>query len=113
MLPALSPTQTFSPSVGRRSASPDCPIQWQGIGHRRRSASRTSAAWTRGTQRFVEAWQRGQLEHAQDFQPSRSWGTALVSTDEPLRLLAGVAQGWPYTAVGMQSALDSSDRLSQ
>jgi hypothetical protein len=28
MLPALSPTQTVSRSDGKRSASPDCRIQW-------------------------------------------------------------------------------------
>ena len=28
MLPALTPTQTVSGSDGRRSASPDCRIQW-------------------------------------------------------------------------------------
>ena len=28
MLPALSPTQTGSRSDGKRSASPDCRIQW-------------------------------------------------------------------------------------
>ena len=51
MLPALSPTQTVSRSDGRRSASPDCRIQW----HRYRASppftSRTSVSRTQGTQR--------------------------------------------------------------
>ena len=51
MLPALTPTQTVSCSDGRRSASPDCRIQWHRYAASPPSTSRTSASRTHGTQR--------------------------------------------------------------
>ena len=51
MLPALTPTQTVSGSDGRRSASPDCRIQWHRYVASPPSTSRTSASRTQGTQR--------------------------------------------------------------
>src|SRR5690349_10596220 len=51
MLPALTPTQTVLGSDGRRSASPDCRIQWHRYVASPPSTSRTSASRTQGIHR--------------------------------------------------------------
>ena len=77
MLPALSPTQTVSRSDGRRSASPDCRIQW----HRYRASppftSRTSVSRTQGTQRSSSMLGSAVSSSTpKDFQPSSHMGMA-------------------------------------
>src|SRR3954449_12096383 len=108
MLPALSPTQTVSRSDGRRSASPDCRIQW----HRYRAsppfASRTSASRTQGTQRPSSMLGSAVSSSTpNDFQPSSHMGVAAcpaMNRHAP----PGLPWGCPYPAVGMQSALESA-----
>ena len=56
MLPALSPTQTISSSDGKRSARPDCRIQWHRYMASPPFTSRTSASRTQGTQRSRRCW---------------------------------------------------------
>jgi len=51
MLPALNPTQTVSCSDGRRSASPDCRIQWHRYVASPPATSRTAV----GMQRALES----------------------------------------------------------
>src|SRR4051794_41874620 len=75
MLPPLSPTQTVSGSDGRRSASPDCRIQW----HRYRASppftSSTSASRTQVTQRSSSMLGSAVSSSTpKDFQPSSHIG---------------------------------------
>src|SRR6266536_4946684 len=107
MLPPLSPTQTVS-SDGRRSASPDCRIQW----HRYRGSppftSRTSVSRTIGTHcSLLMLGSSVSSSTPYDFQPSSHIG---VLGSRPLMNF----HAWPapprlaYDAVGMQRALDSA-----
>src|SRR5438034_6259276 len=108
MLPALSPTQTVSRSDGKRSASPDCRIQW----HRYRASppatSRTSVSRTQGTQRSSSMLGSAVSSSTpKDFQPSPHMGRG----DWPLMKLhapSGLTWGCPYAAVGIQRALESA-----
>ena len=109
MLPALSPTQTVSRSDGRRSASPDCRIQW----HRYRASppftSRTSVSRTQGTQRSSSMLGSAVSSSTpRDFQPSSHMGHRGSRPLMNRHARAGTDLGCPYTAVGMQRALDSA-----
>src|SRR4051795_4914338 len=109
MLPALSPTQTVSSSDGKRSASPDCRIQWHRYKASPPATSRTSVSWNRGTQRSSSMLGNAvNSSTPKDFQPSSHIGQ-LGSC--PLMnchaFSPGPTQGCPYIAVGMQRALDS------
>src|SRR6185503_13592018 len=109
MLPALNPTYTVPRSDGRRSASPDCRIQW----HRYRASppftSRTSVSRTQGTQRSSPMLGSAVSSSTpKDFQPSSHIG---VRDSRPLmnrHAAPGPAMGCPYAAVGMHRALDSA-----
>ncbi len=85
MLPALSPTQTVSRSDGKRSASPDCRIQW----HRYRAIAaihqqNVCLSHPADPAFFVDAGQRGELEHAQGLPTQLAHGrSGLLSADEP------------------------------
>src|SRR5947199_2403454 len=100
MLPALSPTQTVSCSDGKRSASPDCRIQW----HRYRASppftSRTSVSWTQGTHRAASMLGSAVSSSTpRDFHPSSHIGWAdcpLMNRHTP----PGLDMGCPYAAVG-------------
>src|SRR2546430_3569651 len=108
MLPALSPTQTVSRSDGRRSASPDCRIQW----HRYRASppftSRTSVSRTHGIQRSSPMLGSAVSSSTpRDFQPSSHMGVEdcpVMKRHAP----PGLPMGCPYPAVGMQRALESA-----
>src|SRR3954451_6728355 len=109
MLPALSPTQTVSCSDGRRSASPDCRIQW----HRYRASppftSTTSVSRTQGTQRSSPMLGNAVSSSTpKDFQPNSHMG---VLGSRPLmkrHAPPGLPMGCPYPAVGIQKAMDSA-----
>ena len=109
MLPALSPTQTVSRSEGRRSASPDCRIQWHRYKGSPPFTSRTSASWTQGTQRS-----RSMLGSAvssstpTDFQPNSTIGVRPSCPLMKRQAWPGPVIGCPYVAVGMQRALESA-----
>src|SRR3954470_11644909 len=108
MLPALSPAQTVSCSDGKRSASPDCRIQW----HRYRASppltSNTSASRTHGTQRSSPMLGSAVSSSTpRDFHPSSHIGVVawpVMNRHAP----PGLPIGCPYPAVGMQRALDSA-----
>src|SRR6188472_4725792 len=108
MLPALSPTQTVSRSDGKRSASPDCRIQW----HRYRASppftSRTSVSSTQETQRSLSMLGSAVSSSTpKDFQPSSHMGVVarpVMNRHAP----PGLPMGCPYPAVGIQRALDSA-----
>ena len=108
MLPALTPTQTVSGSDGRRSASPDCRIQWHRYVASPPSTSRTSASRTQGTQRSSPMLDSAVSSSTPtDFQPRSHMGDG----DWPAmkrQAEAGVHMGWPYSAVGMHRALESA-----
>src|SRR3954451_14164283 len=114
MLPALNPTQTVSRSDGKRSASPDCRIQW----HRYKASppftNRTSVSRTHVTQRFSSMLGSAVSSSTpKDFQPSSHIG---VLGSRPLmnaHALPGPAIGWPYDAVGMQRASHSAIGLAK
>src|SRR6266567_3844727 len=107
-LPALSPTQTVSCSDGKRSASPDCRIQW----HRYRESppftSRASVSLTIGT--HCSSPMLGSAVSSStpnDFQPSSHMGQRGSRPLMNRHAAPGPAMGCPYDAVGMQRALDS------
>src|SRR4051794_32741343 len=108
MLPPLSPTQTVSGSDGRRSASPDCRIQW----HRYRASppftSSTSASRTQVTQRSSSMLGSAVSSSTpKDFQPSSHIGVVacpVMNRHAP----PGLPWGCPYPAVGIHRALDSA-----
>jgi hypothetical protein len=106
MLPALTPTQTVSTSDGRRSASPDCRIQWHRCVASPPSTSRASASWTHGTQRFSAMPESAVSSRTPiDFQPRSHMGDG----DRPAmkrQAEAGVHMEWPHSAVGIQRALE-------
>src|SRR5262245_6999348 len=103
MLPALTPTQTVSGSVVRRSASPLSRSQWHRYVASPPSTSKTSASRTQGTQRSSPMLGSAVSSRTPiDFQP-RSFAPAMKRQAE-----AGVHQEWPHSAVGMHRALDSS-----
>ena len=106
MLPALTPTQTVSGSDGSRSASPDCRIQWHRYVASPPSTSRTSASRTQGTHRSVPMLGSAVSSSTPtDFQPRP---TMERSPEMNRQAEAGVHMGWPYSAVGMQRALESA-----
>src|SRR4051794_6798267 len=108
MLPALTPTQTVSNSDGRRSASPDCRIQWHRYVASPPSTSRTSASRTQGIQRSSPMLGSAvSSRRPTDFQPRPLMWCGGSPTTKP-RTEAGPHTGWPHCAVGMQSALDSA-----
>src|SRR5512133_1096306 len=110
MLPALRPTQTVSRSDGKRSASPDCRIQWHRYKASPPEASRTSVSWTKGTQRSSSMLGSAVSSSTpKDFQPSSHMGSAdrpVMNRHAPAQAMRGPYTP-PYIAVGMQSALDS------
>ena len=78
MLPALSPTQTVSGSDGRRSASPDCRIQWHRYVASPPCTSRTSASRTQGTHRSSPMLGSAVSSRTpSDFQPSPLMGSGV------------------------------------
>src|SRR4029450_12391029 len=125
---ALTPTQTISGSVARRSASPLCRIQWHRDVASPPSTSRASASRTPGPRRsriaarrqqdvslpnpgdpalFADAGQSGELEDAYRF-PAE---VALVSDEAPGR-------GWGAPGVAVLRCRDAKgtglvDRLAQ
>jgi len=109
MLPALSPTQTASRSDGKRSASPDCRIQWHRYKASPPATSRTSVSRTKGTQRSSSMLGSAVSSSTpRDFQPSSHIGSADPPVMNRHAPAPGPAMGCPYIAVGMQSALDST-----
>src|SRR6185437_10101128 len=110
MLPALSPTQTVSCSDGKRSASPDCRIQWHRYKASPPEASRTSVSWTKGTQRSSSmVGSAVSSSTPKDFQPSSHMGSAdrpVMNRHAPAQAMRGPYID-PCIAVGMQRALDS------
>src|SRR4051812_6954108 len=108
MLPALTPTHTVSGSDGRRSASPDCRIQWHRYVASPPSTSRTSASRTHGTQRSSPMLGNAVSSSTPtDFQPRSHMAPGLRPAMKR-QAEAGVHMGWPYSAVGMQRALESA-----
>ena len=108
MLPALIPTQTVSGSDGRRSASPDSRIQWHRYVASPPSTSSTSASRTHGTQRSSPMLGSAVSSRTPtDFQPRSHMGAG-GSPAMKRQAEAGVHMGWPYSAVGMQRALESA-----
>jgi hypothetical protein len=107
MLPALSPTQTVSSQRRHELGQPDCRIQW----HRYRASppftSRTSSPDPGNPAFCIDARQRGQLQHPNDFQPSSHMGQRGSRPLMNRHASPGPVQGCPYVAVGMQSASDS------
>src|SRR5439155_22168955 len=85
MLPPLSPTQTVSRSDGKRSASPDCRIQWHRDKASPPAASRTSVSRTKGTQRSSSMLGSAVSSSTpKDFQPNSHMGQfGLSAADEP------------------------------
>src|SRR6476619_7261916 len=109
MLPALTPTQTVSGSVARRSASPLCRIQWHRYVASPPSTSRTSVSRTSGTQRSASRLGRAVSSSTPiDFQPSPTVGVPVSSPLMHRHAWRGPAQGCPYNAVGMQRASHSA-----
>src|SRR2546429_505713 len=110
MLPPLSPTQTVSRSDGKRSASPDCRIQWHRYKASPPAASRTSVSRTKGTQRSSSMLGSAfSSSTPKDSQPNPHMGQLasrpLMNRHTPA---PGPTMGCPYIAVGMQRALDSA-----
>src|SRR6187431_1173924 len=109
MLPALSPTQTVSRSDGKRSASPDCRIQWHRYSGSPPFTSRTSVSRTHGTQRASSMLGSAVSSSTPtDLQPSSHMGlpdSPLMNRHTPS---PGPTSGCPYIAVGMQRALESA-----
>ena len=109
MLPALTPTQTVSGSDSRRSASPDCRIQWHRYVASPPSTSRTSASRTQGTQRSslivgsADSSRRPSDFHSIEVMPPHG-GRPLTNP----RAETGPHKGWPHCAVGMHSAVASA-----
>src|SRR6476646_10737626 len=113
MLPALRPTQTVSGSDGKRSASPDCRIQWHRYSASPPFTSRTSASWTQGTHRSSPRLGSAVSSSTpRDFQPSSHIGHLGSCPLMKDQALPGPAMGCPYDAVGMQRALESAIGLS-
>jgi len=110
MLPPLSPTQTVSGSDGRRSASPDCRIQWHRYKASPPATSRTSVSCTKGTQRSSSMLGSAVSSSTpKDFQPSSLIGQLGSCPVMNCQTRApGPTMGCPYIAVGMQRALDSA-----
>src|SRR5215471_853835 len=107
MLPPLTPTHTAR-SDGRRSASPDCRIQWHRYRESPPPASRASVSWTRGTQNSSSMLGSAVSSSTpKDFQPSSHNGVPARPVMNRLAA-AGPPIGCPYDAVGMQRALDSA-----
>jgi hypothetical protein len=103
MLPALTPTQIFSGSVASRSASPLSRIQWHRYVASPPSTSKTSASRTQGTHRSSPMLGSAVSSRTPtDFHPNSPWPAMKRKAE------AGVHQGCPHSAVGMQSALESS-----
>ncbi len=108
MLPALTPTQTISGSDGRRSASPDCRIQWHRYVASPPSTNRTSASRTQGTQRSsprlgsAVSSRTPRAFHSMEVMPPHG-GMPLTKP----RTEAGPHIGWPHCAVGIQRAVES------
>src|SRR5919106_2505040 len=108
MLPALNPTQTVSRSDGKRSASPDCRIQWHRYRESPPPTSRASASWTMGAQFSASTLGSAVSSNTpRDFQPNSHMGVL----DCPVmnrQAGPGSAMGCPYAAVGMTSAVHSA-----
>ena len=110
MLPALSPTQTVSRSDGKRSASPDCRIQW----HRYRASppcdQQDVGLLDHGNPAFfVDAGQRGQLQHSQGLPTQLAHRVrGSCPRDELPCPRQDRPSGARTIAVGMQRALDSA-----
>src|SRR6266480_1038153 len=108
MLPPLSPTQTVS-SDGKRSASPDCRIQWHRYNESPPFTSRASVSVTRGTQSSSSMLGNAVSSSTpMDFQPNSIIGQRGSCPLMKFHALGGPAMGCPYEAVGMQRALDSA-----
>lgn len=106
MLPALNPTQTVSRSDGRRSASPDCRIQWHRYVASPPATSMTSASRTQGTHRSSPMLGSAVSSRTpSDFQPRSHMGSGVCPVMKR-QAEAGPPMGW--TAVGMQRALESA-----
>ncbi len=78
-MPGSSPCFRRSPYPDRlaqrrqESASPDCRIQWHGTGRRRRHQQDVCLSDPGDPALLVDAGQRGELQHSQDFSPARTW----------------------------------------
>ena len=109
MLPALTPTQTVSPSDGRRSARPEACSQWHRYAASPPSTSRTSVSRTRGTHRSASRLGSAVSSSTPiDFQPSPTVGVPRSCPLMHCHAWRGPAMGCPYNAVGIQRASDSA-----
>src|SRR5580700_6483005 len=109
MLPPLSPTQAAR-SEGKRSASPDCRIQWLRYKASPPFTSRASVSWTRGTQRSSSMLGSAVSSSTpNDFQPNSHMG---VVARPVMNRQAEPGPPMGYVAVGMQRALDAAIGLS-
>jgi hypothetical protein len=96
MLPALNPTQAVSRSDGKRSANPDCRIQWHRYRESPPSTSRTSVSLTMGTQ-FSSSMLGSAVSSStpNDFQPSPHIGHLGSRPLMNRHAAAGPAMGCP------------------
>jgi len=97
MLPALTPTQTVSSSDGRRSVNPH---------HRRPPAGRRPRG-PKGPSAPHRCWAGGELEDSQRLPAQVAHGCRGRPVIER-QAEAGVHMGCPYSAVGMQRAVESA-----